>query len=272
MMDSEDRLLVEVLATQDSLWQPRRAADLGFVADANYFDAKRDFPTTGVPWHSAATDEAGRKSERRRLDRLAADGLVRQNGSMKTLHVRLSPEGESYTRSLVGLPSLCESHQAVAALEHHARDGWASECVLICNSPTAGYSDLGQRGGRLLAAHDAIMLPALSSEFVVENSDFAGRVFYQITKLGHYWITTGAPQQPTDLPERIEEALTHYLAVRTGRREHLRSQPPLDPSEIGPPPLPVGGGPIRARNGIDEPPPRRRKRGRPAKSSEKNDA
>jgi len=263
-MTDRDEMLVSILATVDAISLPPRAEDHTPAAGSNIYAARRTYPSDGVPWTSGATTEADRKKGRRILEKLEADGMVSASSSRQAISVMLTAAGEAFARSLVGLPGIADAHTAASAVLHWCGDGWVSETILVANRPNASYGSLGPNEGWLLAANDEILLPALCRQYVRANSDLHGRVYHQVTETGLDWVLAGEPELPSDLPEADPAAMGLYLSVRDSRREELRTMTPVNRSALGRHPLPVGAPSIRAANGVDPAPPRRRRKKRAA--------
>lgn len=266
-MTGQDGLLVEILATQDAVWAPLRAADWGSPhGPANLHQARRLYASEGVPWSSGRVDEAGRKESQRDMEAMASAGLIRLfgRGNRRSIGVALTERGELRARNLAGLPGAVETHAAMEALvaftAPYRESVWINETILLFGRQ-GDYDRLKTLGvpGRVLCAQERTFVPALARGWAMARSDCEGRVFYAVTEAGVERNLQGPPEAPA-LPGTDPDATRIYSDAYETRRRELGTRTPAIPYEIGEMPLPVSGPTIRALDGASDPPARKAKK------------
>jgi hypothetical protein len=244
IMSPDLRILVEVLAGQDAVWRPLRKIDWDSTGTpAALYRARCAYPSEGAPWQSDSAEEAARKRDLRRLERLADAELVEVfRPAARSIGARLTDAGESVARAVADLPGLDDAHEWMRRLLRYGLDASVNECILYSGDPTANYPpDIEEAD---LAFLQTALLPALSRGFLVASSDIAGRVYYSIEPEGIAWGRGPAPEMPDGLPECDDELADFYVALTRQRRAEYRRELKRD-GELGFIPLPVSGGTIR---------------------------
>jgi hypothetical protein len=184
---AELKLLVELLATVDATFRPRR--DPLKPAWSESFLRRAQYAWDGVPVRPGDPTEAGRKRFQRTCESAIRSGLliVGSGDRQRLRRLRMTANrGEIFARRVADLPSIAESWLAVEetrrliAAGHCAEfrgETWVAEASLA--SAEWGSSDAMAefRDVELLAA------PALCRRWMFSNSDLAGRVWYRLGEL-----------------------------------------------------------------------------------------
>lgn len=244
-MNETDCILIETLGRVDAafapqrVWEPRR---LG----TNVFEARCEYPKSGVPWRGGAAG-AAQVAAARALAELEGAGLVvLRKSAVRTTHVRMTDAGEARGRALCGLSSLRASHalaQRVAAyatapdypdhLEEYPRGAWETWLAGIEWKATAKKA-----ARQKLIAIEETALPALLRGWLESNSTGHGQVHYVVTAM---WAEVAdmefEPEPAEGLEYAGDEGRHLYYEMFRGTRESLARKSPVWPGKIGQIPL-----------------------------------
>ena len=227
VFDDAANVLVRILAGTDSVWLPLR--NWNRPIPTNVHEGRELFRLAGVPWTSAATTEAGRKSSQRQLEALADDGrvLVCRPTSHRAVCVRLTDQTEAATRALCGMPGMYGAWLAMTKL-----------------SELGGHASEFEMTDRSLWPHDQIalenmLLPMLNRELVISNSTIHGEVRYSITPAGEQWLAESSEHadHPGAINNEAAEVYSNYVVAALNRLETMK---PKSTRELGLLPSPVG--------------------------------
>lgn len=250
-MDLIDNVLISILAATDAIFIPDRDPRHP-VRHVALYERRRDFPMRGVSWGSdrvlPGLGAAGRKQVQRVVEQAIAKGLVLAfKPRTKTLGVRLTDEGDTRARALVGLPRFAEALamlDQVRALTVALGGGrrWIPETWLA----GVEWGDNSRR--RAFVAVEEYMLPALHRGLVISNGSIRGHIWYDLTPAG-LAVTkrraggkvTAAPDSMT-LPAPDDEARGEYYARVRDELAALCSAQLENEREIGEIPLSLGIG------------------------------
>ena len=215
-MQGSTRIIVGILADTDALFAPNRSWLR--PRPTVIYEQRRDYRGGGVPWRSAAHDEAGRKAMQRELESLCAGpggGLVKtfRPQRVKTLGVKLTAKGEALGRALCGLPNLDQSIGGVMHIVMHSDDSdagvsfdgrlWVAETALAGVDWVQCATDAEARQN--LVYMEGVLLPSLIRGWVMSNSNNRGQVWYSLTTAGVAMLEAER-RKPDPPPHR----LTHH--------------------------------------------------------------
>ena len=263
-----DKLLLQVLAETDAIWQPDRRPMFGSRHTAIY-EKRRDYHAVGVVLNNlagAGADSGERQRASRALRELAAEGLVTIHKPKwaRAMAIKLTEAGDIRARALSAMPTFAltllswlhnqrDSALAMDALGPvYGTEGmqdrqmvWHSELILAGVLDT---TDPDQRGAliELEGAH----LPAIVRGLMIGCATINGHVWYALTPAGVSAAEANQIQEPANIPEPTDETVDHYLAIWQAARSRMETSPPRISNEIGEMPLPCS--PVNPRPGAAE--------------------
>lgn len=267
-MNTTAQILVSTLARTDSLFRPFRfhTSQNGMCNAWHLRNAYRD---AGIPFVGGGAVHS-RKSWERQMASLDSTMIRRKRvGGSHNIHLKLTNQGEFFTRALVGLNMLSESFAFLEILndlqnsERAVNGGnskhpqwWVIENDLS-DSPH-NLPDPVELKHRIWCLEIGIV-PAIIRGWIEARSNVQGNVFYHVTDAGLKALKDGLPEPPIaefELPDVDESAQVHYVEEMNLERRLIETLPRESPSEIGEIPL---SNSMTAR-GFPAKPKRRRKR------------
>lgn len=191
-MERSTQVLVAVLAVTDAISRPVRSFD-GWRA-AVVAERRGLHREAGVAWSSAAfalgSDVGDRKSAQRLLADLKLDGLlVASNPSgLRTVAIKLTPEGDAMARAVTGLPGMSSALIALDDL-HRWRDdprGFDHQGANLMPETALGRVEYGHPDApeALSVQLEERMAPLLAAGLAVSQSSIRGHVWYGLTADG----------------------------------------------------------------------------------------
>lgn len=235
------KMLLGILGRTTAVWRPQRQADWAGPASANLYFARKVFIEAGIP-ATIGGGNAARVEGHRRLGALADAGLAVVTQHRGRPHVRLADDVEWYLRALCGLSGAAATWQRlrqVVELARRPKDhcDWGLLCSELWLTGMKDYGVTTDYQVRLWHLQNEL-LPTLSRQWVIAESDRDGRAYYSPTDLGRKVAAAPEPVEPIDLPEATRAAWKIYDDENARYRQVLRAAKPESEREIGILPLP----------------------------------
>jgi hypothetical protein len=260
-MDKDSRILLTILAKTDAFFWPIRNHQVpGRVL---FYERRRDFLSSGIPWRSGATSERARKGSQRELEALAAGGLVTLYNPRggRVCGVRLTPVTDDTLRRQIGLADYAAALPGLDEL-YRRRDDPEGFDGLGCGLPagrrgreaglpwTSEESLTGIRWGDNEKRQAYCLLtekffPLLWRGLVKSNASVQGHVWYGLTTAGYELAQQRAASGqatakfPPPVPDGDPDAYEFYHAARIREVRAIEAGRPENASELGDIPLPV---------------------------------
>ena len=233
-MNEPDKLLIELLAATDALWRPDRAVDATMPTASTLAALRLAFPKSGVPFSGHGAERRGRQGV---VATLAKRGLLATSGRGKGVCAKLTEAGDLTARALTNNPLINETW---AMMRRVAKLACESECGLLTPETGLGGTKYGEPDCMSACTWiEWCLLPGVLRGWCTSRSDREGRVYYSLTATGVDVAAADVPTLPPDLPPVDEEAERHYIDAVIEARQRYRNMDSPNPSEAGPPCLPV---------------------------------
>ncbi|MDX1961598.1 MAG: hypothetical protein SFX18_00505 [Pirellulales bacterium] len=175
-----ESVLVSILAISDAIFYPcREPLENGPLI----YGARKTFVKKGIPWSSTligARNNAQQVEIHRLVGSLIHEGLIKCHGRENK---KLTDQGDSYARRLVGIPTIAESIGLLELLAEYSKSAkgyehfnarWQPETWLAFQEfDTPGFSEQA-RGIEMR------LLPALNRNWVDSNCSTLGHCWYRL--------------------------------------------------------------------------------------------